>query len=455
MIKIKNVVIMLVVLVLLVGAVLAVTFLMRDPEDPNVDTDVQSIEIFKVEQDQIVQMDIAVPGEQFSFVKDGDTWAVKDRPEIKLRNSTVDLLAMEFASVNAKQKIADSADDLSIYGLEQPQGSYTVHLADGTQKQFFVGNEEPISSAYYFKMDSDPAIYTIYSTKATSLLKTLDEYRDTTFLTVDTQNLNHITIQNADTTIELALESDAASDTTDETQASSSWVMRQPMQREADLQRVTEDIIEPISSLSIVSFVDDAADHGLSNPAATVTLTDADGASQTMYVGDIDENGDRYVRLDGESVIYLADGDSLEFISIDPFVLITKFLNLENIDNVNSVDITADGFAYNMSITRDGENATYHITGVETVEDTFKDIYQKVIGLSASGMISAQPSGDPAAVVVYHLVDGTTETLQFYDYDDRNYAAVVNGVCEFRILKKDIDAMVSALQDVTAGTKVE
>lgn len=450
MIKIKNVVIMVVVLVLLVGAALAVMFLMQKPDESRMDTDVQSIEIFKVEKSQIIQMDIAVPDEQFTFVKDGDTWAVKDRPEVKLRNSSVDLLAMEFASVNGKQKIAESAEDLSVYGLDQPQGRYTIHLADGTQKQFFLGNNDPVSGAYYFRMDGDPAVYTIYSTKASSLLKTLKDYRDTTFLTVDTQNLNRILIQNADGVIEVASDPDAAGEN-----QMSTWVMRQPMQKTADSQRISEQIIDPVSSLSILSFADDGADHGLSSPVATVTLTDAAGTSQTISVGDADENGDRYIRLDSGAVVYLVDGDNLAFITIDPFVLMSKFLNLENIDNVDHIDITANGGSYTMSITREGESATYHVSGIETVESTFKNIYQKVIGLSASGMIQEQPSGDPAATVVYHLVDGSSKTLQFFDYNDRNYAAVVDDVCEFRILKKDIDAMVSALQGVTAGTKAE
>ena len=83
MIKKRNVILMLVVLVLLVGAVLAVNFLMQEPEDSPNDTTTESIEIFKVEKDQIVQMDCTVNGEQFVFVKqEEDQWAVQGRPGI-------------------------------------------------------------------------------------------------------------------------------------------------------------------------------------------------------------------------------------------------------------------------------------------------------------------------------------------------------------------------------------
>lgn len=451
MIKKRNVILMLVVLVLLVGAVLAVNFLLQEPEDPQTDTTAESIEIFKVEKDQIVQMDCTVNGEQFVFVKqEEDQWAVQGRPEVKLRNSSVDMLAMEFASISGSKKIADSADDLSIYGLEQPQGAYTIHLSDGTQKQFAVGNSDPVSGAYYFKMGDTPEIYTIYSTKATSLLKSLDDYRDTTFLTVNTESLNYVLVQTAGQTVELALETTGEGE-----EQTSDWVMRQPLQKPGDIQRISETIIQQVSSLSIDSFVNDGLDHGLGSPAATVTLSDADGASQTLYVGDEDADGMRYVKLDGDANVYLVDGENLEFIQADPFLFISKFLNLENIDNVASIDITTGGTTQIMTITRDGENAVYHVDGVETVEDTFKDLYQKVIGLTASGIITAQPSGDPAVTVVYHLVDGTAEVLQFYDYDDRNYAVVKDGVCEFRILKKDVDNMLSAVQTVADGTKQE
>ena len=448
MIKVKNIVIMVVVLILLVGAALAVMFLMQKPDDSHVDTDVQSIEIYKVEKSQIVQMDIAFFVEQFSFVRDGEQWAVKDRPEVKLRNSSVDLLAMEFASINGKQKITDAAEDLSVYGLDQPQGRYTIHLADGTQKQFSVGNDDPVSGAYYFAMDGDPAVYTIYSTKAASLLKMLKDYRDTTFLTVNTESLNRILIQNTGTTIELVLETTGEGEN-----ATSTWNMLRPLQKPLDTQRLSENIIGQISALSIQSFVDDGQDHGLSNPAATVTLSDADGASQTLTIGDESDAGSRYVRLNGDDNVYLVEKANLEFIHVDPFLLISKFLNLENIDNVSSIDITADGETHTMSIARDGDAVTYHVDGKEAMERNFKDLYQKVIGLSASGLIDTTPSGNAAVTVVYHLTDNSAKTLAFYEFDDRNYAAVKDGVCEFRILKKDVSAMLTALQSMLSGGK--
>lgn len=449
MTKKRNIIIMLVVLVLLVGAVLAVNYFVQDQEDTDI-SDTQSIEIFKVERDQIVQVSANVKGEEFTFVKDGDNWMLKDRPDVKLKNSTVSLFVSEFASVSGEQKIADSADDLSIYGLAQPQGFYTVDLADGTQKQFSVGNSDPISGSYYFKMGDDPAVYTIYSTKADTLLKPLSDYRDTTFLTVNPENLSYVFIQNAANTIELVLETTGEGD-----DQVSEWNMRQPMQRAIDSQRFSENIMEPVSSLSIQSFVEDGQDHGVGNPAATVTLSDTDGVSQTMYIGDTDADGNRYVRLDGSNTVYLIAGDNLEFINVDPFLLMDKFLNLENIDNVNSIDVISSAATYTLSITREGETETYRVGDLETVEDTFKELYQKVIGLTASGMIEAQPAGSPVVTVVYHLVDGTTETLQFLDYDDRNYAAVIDGVCEFRILKKDVENMLTAVQDVAAGVVQE
>ncbi len=449
MTKKRNIIIMLAVLVLLIGAVLAVNYFVQDQEDADI-SDTQSIEIFKVEKDQIVQVSANVKGEEFAFAKDGDNWMLKDRPDVKLKSSTVSLFVSEFASISGEQKIADAADDLSIYGLDQPQGSYTVDLADGTQKQFAVGNSDPISGSYYFKMGDDPAVYTIYSSKADTLLKPLSDYRDTTFLTVNPENLSYVFIQNAANTIELVLETTGEG----EDQASE-WKMYQPMQRTLDSQRFSENIMEPISSLSIESFVEDGQDHGLGNPAATVTLSDTDGVSQTMYIGDVDADGNRYVRLDGSDMVYLVNGDNLEFINVDPFLLMEKFLNLENIDNVNSIDITASSGVYTMSIARSGETTTYQVGNLETVEDTFKELYQKVIGLTASGMIDVQPAGSPVVTIVYHLLDGSTETLQFFDYDDRNYAAVVDGVCEFRILKKDVENMLAAVQDVAAGIAQE
>ncbi len=454
MIKKKNLILLGIIVVLLVGALLCVNFLLKEEEEPKTDLNSlssSSVEIFKVDEDNVSEIHAEVSGEMFSFVRNGENWQLNGFPDVKLKQASVNSLLSNLATVTGEKKITDSADDVSVYGLSEPQASYTLVLNDGGQKTLLLGNQDPVSQSYYFKMSDETAVYMVYSTRGSSLLRELSYYRDDTLLTVDTANLNYVSVHSGGSTIELELRTSGEGEN-----QTSDWWMTKPRTKKTDSQRVSENILTKLENWAIKEFVFDGtendAQYGLSSPAGLILLKDSTGTAQTFEIGGkTDEN--RYIRVSGSNSVYTISADAVDFISVDPFLLIEKFINLENIDNVNSVEVkTAQGAAHTLTIVRDGENEAYQVDGKEAKEKSFKSMYQSVIGLTADGFSQNPQKGTALYTVVYHLTDGSSKTYEYCEYDDRNYAVFgSDGSREYFIRKKKLEDMLSAIENPAEG----
>lgn len=449
MINKKSIIILASVLVVLVGAFLAVTYLWTDEEESKPANDIQSIELFTTSKDNILEMALRVNGENFTFMRSDDRWILKGKEDVKLKQSTVDYLCIDLAGIYAQQCVEENAADLSKYGLAEPVGTYTLTLADADAKTFYLGNQDPITGAYYFKMADTDAVYTIYSNKGDSLSKGSAEYKDSDILDVDSENLSRIYMQSGGTVLEMK-----KTVTKNGEEEKIVWNMVQPMKHECDAEPISENIISKLSYITVQEFIDEADDRysksGVNFPDATITLTDDDGVSQIIYVGD-SEGEARYIKTNNR--VYLISADSVSFIDIDPFIYISKFISLENIDTVSKVEVTHAGTTHVATIEGEKDKYTYKLNGKEIMEDTFKrQVYQKIIGLLADDFAENPRYSAPEYVVTYYLRDGTVKQNNYCHYDDRSYAAYdKNGRCEFIIRKKKLDEMFASLENVATG----
>lgn len=454
MISKKNIIALAVAVFVLAGALLAVKFLWKDSSTPDAENPTESIEAFSVLKESILAMDVKLTGESFGFIKKDDGWVLKGDETVKLKASSVDYLAGDLSAVYAKSCVEENAADTAKYGLTAPTGEYTLTLEGGETKTLYLGKKDPVSGCYYFKTDDSNDVYAVYETKADSLLKPLTEYRDSNILEVDTENLSVFKMQKGATVLTLertVTESDDGS-------KSESWHMKSPMNRECDSEPVSNNIISKISYVSVKAFIDANDERygasGVANPEATVTLTDTDGNSQTIYIGKADGQN-RYVKTQGR--VYLIDGGSVSFIDVEPFIYISKFICIENINDVAKIEVTKGDKTYTATIEGKDDSQKYTLNGKEVLTDTFKrQVYQKVIGLLADEFAASPKYSEPVYTVTFYMNDGTVKKTDYCSYDDRSYAAFDgNGKCEFVIRHKKLEEMFSALKDVDEGRVTE
>ncbi|MBE7029974.1 MAG: DUF4340 domain-containing protein [Ruminococcaceae bacterium] len=455
MIHKKTILILVAVIVLLIGAVFGIGLLQGDEDEPS-GISATTVEIFKTAKETITEIELNLPEETFTFARKAegeDKWYVKEKPDVRLKNTSVSSLVSEFSAIMGAELIAETDEDLAQYGLEPAVATFTVRFADGKSEILALGNQVPVKNSYYFCRLGEGKVYTIYQSKANTLLRSLTNYRDSSLLDVDTEQLNYVKIQSPRRTIELKLV------TTGEGEAQSQeWRMLQPRSKKTDIQRVTEQLLTKIPAIGIKEYIDDTpADYGkygLGASATVVSLADAEGTEQTLYFGGEDEKGNVYFRMGGRKEVCITAAGSVDWLEVDAFLLTDKFINLENIANAASITVEKGDQKHTLSIVREGETEVYKLNDVETIESTFKsELYQPVIGLLADGFCDDAVHGAPVFVITYHLVDGTTKRYEYVPYDERNYAVFSGGRCEYRILKKELDNMYASIENVAKGAK--
>ncbi|MBR2477224.1 MAG: DUF4340 domain-containing protein [Clostridia bacterium] len=452
----KKIIIIGVILLALLGTLWAVTNFWKptgnsDPNAPGNSGGESSevdlgIEVYTVLPKDILQMDVSVGDENFSFVRKDGKWMFGSDSTVRLLASEVDYLCIELSGVYAKECVEENAPDFAKYGLAEPAATLKIHLKDGTDKTVRVGYKSPDGSAYYFSVDGNPNVYLIYASKAELMMRSATAYRNTSILDVDVNNLARVhVIRNGSTMLDVNKKIIALEDGKTKLE----WNMTFPKVLPCNGEAIDENIGGKLSYITVAEFIDRSdsrySSSGVNNPRAVIQLTDDGGISQTIYVGKQD-GGKCYVKADDR--VYLISEDSISFIDVPPFLYVSKFVNLEHVDNVFKVEISDGNITHVATISNEENGATtYKLNGTGIVKDVFtRQIYQPTVCLLADDFAAPHNRGKSVYTISCYLKDGTVKKMTFYNYDDRNYSVVTEkGVCDFIVRKKKIDDMFAAL----------
>ena len=147
-------------------------------------------------------------------------------------------------------------------------------------------------------------------------------------------------------------------------------------------------------------------------------------------------------------------------LQVDAFSILSTFISIYNIETVDRIDIDISGKPYTMEIKRevttDSEGneetkASYYYNGKEVEEDTFKDVYQVMIGAKFDTQLKEEVSLkelDPILTISYHLEDSDkTYTSKYYPYDESFYITDNGGPIIFKADKRRIDQIIKTIEE--------
>ena len=166
-------ILILVVLVLCIGAYFLVSHMAKQEEQKEKDSETEGqITIAKIDADKVDAFSYEVDGKTCSYTKDGNDWKYDDDNSLKLDSSSINTMLEKLNGVIALETL-DSYDSLSDYGLDKPQNTITVTVGDKTTT-FYIGDYNDMVSEYYLKMEGDDAVYLVDSTLKDTFSKTAD-----------------------------------------------------------------------------------------------------------------------------------------------------------------------------------------------------------------------------------------------------------------------------------------
>ena len=256
--------------------------------------------------------------ESMSYVKEEGGWMYEPEPEIALDQDVMETMADVFSNLTAERELKDG-DELADYGLEEP--AYTLNLTDedGNETVIYVGNS--LDDGRYVTMGDKSRIFTMDNELTGQLYFSLDNVaqQETFSISAGSANLQQVTISGPEG--EKVYVNDQEEEVGDDS-----------LQEDAEDQEEGESSTEAspidtvIGGLGAIAFNSCADYHateeelpayGLdeaSRITVTVTYTqDEETQTAVFYVGAQTEDGqDRYLQLEGSSMVHLATAAAVE-----------------------------------------------------------------------------------------------------------------------------------------------
>ena len=245
-----------------------------DQEAETEETEESSLPV-SVTDDEIAKVTVKNGDVTMTYTKSDDTWTYEEDHDFPLDESAVDTKMSKLTSLTV-DRVLESPEDLSEYGLDEPKQEVTVLKTDGTAFTLYIGNQNSSNNDFYVKVDDGADVYTMPASSINVFdMQPYDVAKADTFPTLESTNIRNIKVEKEDGTVEFS---------SDET--GTSWTVKdQDGNEEKAGTTAASDLTTAVSSLSYKDFVDykgdDLARYGLDKPAETVTVVTEETEAET------------------------------------------------------------------------------------------------------------------------------------------------------------------------------
>lgn len=287
--KNKGILIFLAVLILLVAVYFGLrTWNAQQEEKAQEEQEAATVHVTDTSAEDIVSLKFNVGNGDLEFSKEDDQWYYTPDKDFPLQQSYPEDMAETVGSITAGRELTDG-DSIDAYGLDEP--AYTIEYtdADGNTTELLFG--DMTGDDYYVMLNGNDTVYTVNSSVIDPFNYTLDDMaRLDDYPSIGSGNLvKEVITQNGETT---------TYDSEDEDQA--------------------EDIAAVAGGLGAVS-LSEAADYSVEDEDLDVYGLDEDSRITveatytqddeeqllTLYIGNEDGSGNRYVMLNDSRIVYL------------------------------------------------------------------------------------------------------------------------------------------------------
>ena len=287
--KNKGLFILIAVLVVLLGVYFGLqSWNKSKTEEKEKEEEAAVIHVTDTAAEDIVSMKFDVGNGEMSFAKEDGTWSYTPDPDFPLAQSYPGTMAEAVGNITAERELSDG-DELADYGLDEPVYTVGYTDADGNVTDVYFGNMT--GDNYYVTVGDEGKVYTVASTVLDSFNYTLDDIAQLdTYPSIGSGNLmKEVITRDGETT---------TYDSEDEDQ-------------EEDIAAVAGGLgAVTLSEAADYSVEDkDLAGFGLDEDSritveATYTNDDEEEVL-TLYIGDEDGDGNRYVMMNDSRIVYL------------------------------------------------------------------------------------------------------------------------------------------------------
>ncbi len=442
----RNAIILVVIVALLVGAYFVVS---RNKATDNTSepSSTTSIKLVDYTTDKIDSVTLQNPDGEFVITQKGTEWVLSSPTDIKADPSILSSIAINAASISADKTVEENAQDLSMYGLNNPV-VVKLKLKDGTGKSLEIGDMTPTKSGYYVKATGENKVYVVSTYTCDPLVTKRNGLRSKDLFGITSDIINKLSMDRKGVNVFASAVN---------AKASGSWDILEPVKGKANSTAI-QPMLEALAGTKINEFIEDKpadlSKYGLDKPSYVLDFGTTTAGAFKLLLGDEKTKGsETYAKLEGKDEVFTIDSTAYVFLDKPIKEIVDVFTYIVNIDQVKRIDLTMDGKTdtMNLDVYKDAKGAgdadkdKFTFNGKDATgknaddKQPFRNLYQDLvgIGLDEIDLSGAKPVDNPEITIKYTLLDGSTMQIDYTSKDANYYYAFRNGEYTKILVKKD------------------
>ncbi|MBO5354091.1 MAG: DUF4340 domain-containing protein [Lachnospiraceae bacterium] len=312
------------ILVLLLAGYFAMD-LIPEKEEAEQNIPAEELDVTEFGVEDIVSYSYTNPSYTMGFYVTKDGYVHQEDAAFPVNEASVELQLKALGAMTAMQKI-DSTDKEE-YGLTRPQMTVSATLADGTERNFLIGDKALFEDAYYVLDEEKGLIYLVSADQC-------EEFHTVWSAMVEKENFVMVS---AEQMVDVTVETDGVQTMyIAYEEALENWQLTTP---EGTYAGDTAAVLEALGIFGAYSVrttkeynCADFAPYGLDNPKTKVTVryklpegvelpessVHGEVLTLTLELGNVEESGETYVRINGSSYVYGMSAYYAEGVSVFP-----------------------------------------------------------------------------------------------------------------------------------------
>lgn len=173
--------------------------------------------------------------------------------------------------------------------------------------------------------------------------------------------------------------------------------------------------------------------------------------SWALLFGASAENGERYLFMEGDESIFTVNEETIRFFEeVEASTLMNRFAGLVSLSAITHAAIQwADGSLV-LDRLEQGDHTLYSVNGHPWDETFFKEFYQTLLTPKIDRILEAETSAEGLErrlELVYTIVDGTEESVVYWQYNRDFDLLERNGFCRFLVNRERVDQVIAVLKE--------
>ena len=456
-----KIILLLTLFVLLIGSYVYVKNKPKKIDEPQTSKIEQ---VLTIDKGKIKKVTLVSDTYKVELNKSGSNWVTTDS-KVEINQTAVDSVLSAISDLKADRVVEEDAKDLASYGLTKPTATITATLEGGETKTVFLGKDTHVGNSYFLSLKDSTKVYAVLSAYNVPFQYKLEDFKNKNVgITFDPSKLTYLKITPLNgKPFEVKLSSNQ--DEQSKQYGINSHIITMPYSYNIGLDNSNlQPLLQVIPSISPDEVIEDAPTdldkYGLKNPVLELLAKDADKGEVHIYFGKDKDSNNVYFKSSTKNAVYTISKDVMKKLNIEPFSVATKFSYIVNIDTVDKLVIEGKGRTHTITFTRtlskkaekagasDEYSTVYKIDDKAIEEETFKNFYQTVVGLTLDSEINKTVDEKASYTTTFYLNTGDKKpvTVKYSEYDADFYATFIDGKSNFIISKEKLSSMFDGLE---------